>query len=583
MDASKRANVVKESRRTRRLGGALGVAAVALGIAAFAPSCSVIVDTNANQCSEDEVASCPAGRICSGGVCVEQPKCSTTSECTASSGDFNICRKDPGQTQGQCVALKSKECQTIEGDYTADNVFLIGSIHPTTATGGDGEVGIAMENSIRLAVQEVRETSNGLPPVAGQMGNRTVVMIGCSDEGLEDKSVAAAKHLVNNLGVQAIIGGAFSGIAIKTATEVTIPNEVLFITASGTSTVLTGLPDKPQGSNVGLVWRTVPSDLYQARAISLYVPQLEAATRVELGLAPGAPVKLAILYKGDAYGRELKNAVQSDLVLNGKKAIDNDMANFIAIDYGNPDDPDSDPINFGGAISKAKTMGAHIVLLFGTGEAVKDIYGPLEIGWDPGLGHHPRYVFSDANYGTAIATKINDSENDPVKRADWRRRTTGVVPGPQDDDTLYKIYRSAYTSSLEGDPTIFGAASAYDAAHLLFYSAASIQDGVLSGRNLALGMTKMSSADPAEAVVEAGTAKLGEALGNLANGTYKSIDYVGAFGSLDFDEATNEPEADVQIFCLADDGSGKATTLLSGAYYDSETGALAGTISPDCQ
>ena len=582
MDASKRANVVREGRGTRRLGGTLGVAALALGIAAFAPSCSIIVDTNANQCSEDEVASCPSGRICSGGVCVEQPKCSTTSDC-ASGGDFNICRKDPGQTQGQCVAIKSKECQTVEGDYTADNVFLIGSIHPTTATGGDGDVGVAMENSIRLAVQEVRKTSNGLPPAAGQMGNRTVVMIGCSDEGLEEKSIAAAKHLVNNLGVQAIIGGAFSGIAINTATEVTIPNEVLFITASGTSTALTTLPDKPQGSEVGLVWRTVPTDLFQARALALYVPQIEAATRVELGLAPGAPVKLAMLYKGDAYGTGLRNVLQNELILNGEKAIDNDPANFIAVDYGNPDDPKADPIKFGEAINKAKDMGAHIVLLFGTGEAVQDIYGPLEIGWDAALGHRPRYVFSDANYGSSIATKINDSESDVMKRADWRRRTTGVVPGPQDNDTLYKIYKSAYLSSMEGDPTIFGAASAYDAAYLLFYSAASVPDGVLSGRNLALGMTRMSKADPAAAVVETGSSHLGETLGNLVNGTYTSIDYVGAFGSLDFDPATGEPEADVQIFCFADDGSGKATTRLSGAYYDAETGALAGTISPDCQ
>jgi branched-chain amino acid transport system substrate-binding protein len=579
MDASKRANVVRESRGMRRLGGALGRVALALGIVAFAPSCSVIVDTNADQCSEQEVASCPSGRTCSGGVCVEQPKCTTTSQCIASSGDFNICRKDPGQTGGRCVALKSKECQSIEGDYTSDEIFLIGSIHPTTAPPPDNEIGLSMENSIRLAVQEIDKTSNGLPASAGH--TRPVVMIGCSDEGREEKSVIAAKHLVNNLGAQAIIGGAFSGIAIQTATEVTIPRGTLFISASATSPAITDLADKPGKASAGLVWRTVPSDLFQAEAIAKYVPQLEAATRVDLGLPEGAPVKLAILYKGDAYGGGLRDAVQAKLVLNGKSAATNDPANYQTFDYGNPDDEPGGLTKYGEAVDRIVQQGAHIVLLFGTGEAISEVFGKAELNWTVGT-HRPRYVFSDSNYVAALANTVN-AESDALQRADWRRRTTGVVPGPKDTDPLYKSFAISYASRFnQGAGTIFGAASAYDAVYLLFYSAATINDGILSGANLAQGMTKMSKADPPEALVNVGTGQINKTLSNLTSGKYKSIDYEGAFGPLKFDAATGEPAENVQIFCLKD-ANGQAKIGLSGQYYDANTGMITGAISPDCQ
>jgi branched-chain amino acid transport system substrate-binding protein len=222
------------------------------------------------------------------------------------------------------------------------------------------------------------------------------------------------------------------------------------------------------------------------------------------------------------------------------------------------------------------------VLLFGTGEAITEVFAKIEVNWTA-PSHRPRYIFSDANFSGALADTVN-AEADPTKRNDWRRRTTGVVPGPQENDPLYKNFVIAYGSRFagQGDGTIFGAASAYDAAYLLFFSAATIQDGVLSGRNLAQGMTKMSNADPPDAVIDVGAGQLNKGLSNLVNGTYKSIDYEGAFGPLKFDPATGEPAADVQIFCLKDQG-GEATTGLSGQYYDANTGVISGTLSSACQ
>ncbi len=556
------------------LRGFLGALTMALGIAAAAPSCSLVVDSNAVMC--DNSIPCASGSACVDGVCISDPNagssCTKTQECIDAKGEeFQFCRKDGGAATGTCVALKSSLCQVVDGDYKADNVFLIGSIHPTTAPPPDDFLGTSLEQSISVAIADIKKI-NGLPPAPGQTGNRQVVMIGCSDQGESGPSVEAANHLVNNLGVQAIIGGAFSSLAIKTATDVTIPKKVLFMTASGTSPLITDLADKPSGSNVGLVWRTVPSDNFQAKALVEYVKTVEADVRASLGLMASEPIKLALVHSGDAYGTGLKDALQPELYFNDKLALAN-MNNYIVANYGDPEDV-ANPPDYQGAISAALAGEPHIVLFFGGPEAVSDVFGPIELNWPMGKPK-PRYVFSDYNFTADLASAVGSDAN-------WRARTTGVVPGPGDNDPLYKAFQISY-GTRDGDASLFGCASAYDAAYLLFYAAATIQDGIITGEKLALGLTKMSKADPPEAKINVGTAGLGAGLAKLLSGDYKSIDYNGAFGPLNFDSATGEPAANIQVFCLADDGAGKAANQLSGMFYNADTKAIEGQIAAACK
>ncbi|MDI1435198.1 ABC transporter substrate-binding protein [Polyangium sorediatum] len=559
--------------------GLFGALALALGLVAITPSCSVLVDTSTKQCAVN--TDCPNGMKCEEGVCVGGGDviCAKTSECSAA-GAEQFCRKAPGAASGVCKPLKSPECQVIEGDPTVENAFLIGSIHPTTATGFDGEIGVSMENSIRLAIRDMKGNVGGLPSVGGG-SPRPVVMIGCTDAGEATVSVKAARHLIDNLGVQAIIGGAFSGVALETANQATLDARVLLISASATGIALTGVDDTPDGATAGLLWRTVPSDIFQANAILQYVPQLEKRIREELGLTD-EPIKLALVHKGDAYGRGLRSALEATLTFNGKTALNNGE-NFLLVDYGDPDGTTKYPET----IEAVKNHGSHIVLMFGTGEAVSSLYGPIEIGWNSALGYKPRYVFSDSNYNTGALAGAIDVGADAAAKADWRKRTTGVVPGPQNTDQNYQLFVNLYGTTFgteNGDPSILGAASAYDAAYLLFYSASTIADGVITGQKLAEGMTKMSNADPAMVgEINSGPGKLSDTMKKLMSGEYKSIDYNGAFGPLDFDPETNDPAANVQVFCLSDDGTGKTKEQLSGQYYEAESQMLKGTFTDACK
>lgn len=560
--------------------GMLGGLAMALGLIAAAPSCSALVDTNDEQCNE--TVSCGAGRKCVDALCIVDTSkpgdtCTTTDECVAALGEFNYCRKSDPTKPGSCVALKSSLCDTVIGNYKAPDPFIFGSIHPTKAPlAGDKDVGVAMEESIKLALSELQKSAKGLP-IANDTARREVVMIGCTDNADPADSVTAAKHLVNDVGVTAVIGGAFSGIAIETATQVTIPGKALFISASGTSPAITDLSDKPTAGKPGLVWRTVPSDNFQANAVAEYMKVVEASVRAELNLMPADPIKVAILHTSDAYGTGLRDALQPNLKFNNKSALDNG-SNYIVSVY---DDVTMDPpvTFYGEAKDKAIMAGAHIIFIFGFSDAVTEVFAKIEIDWTA-LTHRPRYVFSDAVYGSTLAETVN-AQQDPIKRADWRRRTTGVVPGPSNNDPLYQGFLVSYASGLRpGDPTIFGAASAYDAAYLLFFSAATITSGPITGVKLAEGMAKMSKADPMEAIVKVGASELPGALNKLSAGTFKTIDYNGAFGPLNFDADTGEPAANVQIFCLANDG-GDAKSQLSGAFYNADTKMLENTASID--
>src|SRR5690242_2114645 len=66
-----------------RLGLAMG-AMVALG--ASAASCSLIVDTNADQCKADGDCKSFPGRSCQDGVCVPDKPCSTDADCSSLPG-----------------------------------------------------------------------------------------------------------------------------------------------------------------------------------------------------------------------------------------------------------------------------------------------------------------------------------------------------------------------------------------------------------------------------------------------------------------------------------------------------------------
>jgi branched-chain amino acid transport system substrate-binding protein len=543
-------------------GGLALLGALGAWLATTSPACSLVVDSDGDQC--ESTTDCTArgaafaGTSCVEGVCVggDVEGCATNQECIDALGAFHVCRKDTRA----CVSLVSTQCTTVEGDYANDEAFLFGSVLPTAGT--DAATGKPIENAIKLAIGDFMSTANGLPPRQGSTVRRPLVLIGCNDNSDADTAVVAAQHLAGDVGVPAIIGAAFSGITIKMATEAAIPSGTLVISPSATSVAITDLDDG------GLVWRTSPSDIFQADALAQYLPEVEAKVRADLALAPTDSIRVAILHKGDAYGSGLGKAFEKKLVFNGKEALDPANANhYLRIDYGNPDDPDANPPTYGSAVVQAQELQPNIVLIFGTNEGISDIFEPLEQWADdtfPDEVNKPRYLLSDGGLINGLWEAVGSDD-------DLRRRIRGSVPGPAND--LFKTFRSDYGSRFTDgtSPDIFGAAGGYDATYLLAYSLVSIGSGQVSGAALAGGLKKMVSG----AGVDVGTGQISSTFPILASGN--GIDFNGASGPLDFDVATGEAPSDIQIWCLPKDLVGNATSgTSSGRYYEAATATLKG-------
>ncbi len=557
------------------------------GIVAASTSCSLIVDTNADACTADAEctvtgqvcskvadkpsicapatcsasAPCKAGSSCVNGACVAgmETGCTTTAMCAAQ-GENVACRNK------KCVHLLSKECTTLYGDYKNDNAVFFGAILPTT--GADSSTGKAIENGIQLALDDFNQVAKGLPAAPGSTARRPMVLVGCSDNGDNMTAVTVAKHLVGDVGVVAIIGGAFSGVTIDIATTVTIPANVLLISPSATSVAISDLDDHD------LVWRTSPPDSFQAQALTLYMPEIEARVRAELSLMTSDKINVAILHKGDAYGKGLATALEQKLMINGLAALDpSNSGNYKRIDYGNPDDPAANPTDYPGTVSAMLGFKPHITLVFGANEGITDVFSKIEEQWSAAVPYHSQFIFSDAGEIPELWEFVG--KRDPMDPT-LRTRIRGTVPGTANN--LFNAFRSAYASKYQDGTSaeVFGVAGGYDIVYLLGYSAAGLGANPITGASLAQRMKKMSSG----AKVDVGSANINSTFLKVTNDG--SIDFNGASGPLDFDPKTGEAPSDIQIWCIPKAGGKVGSALNSGYSYSAEQNMLIGKFGPVC-
>jgi len=573
---------------TRVIRTATAALAVLL-LGGLASSCSLLVDSNSVQCESD--AECTdrgasfAGTVCQENACVAAKvvPCETDEDCT---GDMvcreDVCVQEGGQTcttsqecinlndgvpaaciEEACVVLVTPDCTIVQPENAIgdDNTIFFGWMGPLV--GDFQSLGIPMQQSVQLALEEIGQAANGIPG-ASDGGRRKLAMVACHDLDPANAetpevpaSVRAATHLVENVKVPLIFGPAFSGITLDTATEITVPAGVMLLSASATSPLITGLDDN------NLVWRTAPSDAIQSIPLALIVAQVEARVRTEQGLSSADDIVLAVATKGDAYGQGLFNALQDTLVFNGMSAADNGN-NFVAVSY---DDPADNPnFDFSAVVQTITDASPHIVLPLGTNEAITGVLLGIEAAW-PTTGSpppRPEYLLPDGGRLDELLDATKDNE-------DLRQRVQGTVPGRK--GTIYNQFALRYKQRFGADPGTF-AENAYDSGYLAAYAIlAGGGDGEVSGSLMATGMMNMSDTNASN--IEVGQNELNSAFNALTGGG--SINFTGASGDLDFDNATGEAPSNIDIWCVVLDNTGEPVFVSSGQFFDASTGEVTGT------
>jgi hypothetical protein len=500
-------------------------------------------------------------------VVVAAQECTTNAECISKLGDFSICRK----IDFKCAKLLSPDCPQVLGNWKDDNAVILGSILPII--GPDKSGGIPLLDAIAVGIDDFTSGANGLPPILGGSVRRPIAVVGCSEESDDPNDstapVRTAKHLVEDVKVPAIIGASFSGDTQQSA-QVTIPAGVLLMSPTATSVAITDLQDN------GLVWRTSPSDVIQVKALVALMPQIESATRKRLVLGSDVtanPLRVAILNKGDSYGKGLASALQTSLVFNGKPALDNaNSSNLKVIDYG---DPSAGSIDYsvprGQIIDNLSTFAPNVVFLLGTNEVVPEFLVHFEAPtttWPNNA--YPTYLFPDGGLVPELWTAIGTT-------TDLRKRVFGTIPGT--DNAIFKLFRNRYNAFVKDGTTadVGGTAATYDAFYLLMYAIAAIADKPLTGANINEGLKRLVPPGPES---DPGESNINTAFSILASG--KNIDYNGASGPLDFDVVTGEAPSDIQIWCIptvdktVNGAAGPG--INSGIFYDATKSALSGPI-----
>lgn len=522
-------------------------------------ACSFIVDASPEQCTSH--ADCTSrGGAFANSVCTRDHVCLTT--CTTNKGCIDalgepaICVRETAK----CAPLLSEDCKKIWQEPNAiekDNAVVLGIM--LAHTGEDAPAEVPRINAVELARRHIHKQNAGLPGVNGGPA-RPLVMVSCDDAA---DPLRAARHLAEVVRVPAIVGPAFSGVTTSVAKEVTIPRGVLVISPSATSPSLTALEDN------GLVWRTAPSDVLQAKAMTLLVSSfVEKDVRAAYSIAETADIRLAVVHKGDTYGAGLGNALFKSLKFNrGQTAAANDV-NYKQIDYGDPLklDEAQRKTAYENAAKDLIAFKPHILITVGTAEAV-DIFKQVEAGWTD-TAMRPVHIVSDGLQIPDLLAAIGT--NDELRKR--VRGTIGEASGPT-FDAFKNEYRLAFgTDSI---PDAY-AAGAYDATLLLAYAIAGAGNRPLKGTIINEGLQKTYI--PGSKVIEAGYEQVNDAFKEMAIG---GIDYNGASGPLDFDKATGEAEGNIQIWCVGAGSDGKLTYKASGAaFLPKQPTTLAGT--PSC-
>ncbi|MCA9660511.1 MAG: ABC transporter substrate-binding protein [Myxococcales bacterium] len=489
--------------RALKRAGALGIAAAAASLAA----CSFIADfqecrTHADCKGADEPLACSAENTCVG--VDDFPTCDSHQTCADAFGDDFLCG-----TAGKCISAVTAACPSIawpEG-VSRDKVVFLGSMIPVSPP--YDAITMPLQNAIELAVEDFNSTT-ALP------GGRKVAWLACDDRGISDVAVEAATHLVDEVGVQAIVGPLFSEEVLRVAKEVTIPAGAFLISPTASNKTITDLADD------GLVWRTIPSDIYQSSAIR---------DRVLVDLDP-KPASMVILAKDDIYGDGIIEDTVPGLEAGGLQ--------MTVIRYADPTSfaSDAELLNaYSLVVAGAFDAQPDVLLIVGTSEAAQLIGAYIQTWSDLTPGDPlPRFMVSHG------AVPILEDVGAALDPALWPL-LEGTSPIIQDPEN-FSAYNVRYKIRFNDQDALTTSSLSYDAAMVVMFSMATAGDVDITGARVAAGVARL--VDKAGAAISFGGANLSfikQTVDTLASGA--NVDLRGVSGELDFDLATGEVRTNI--------------------------------------
>lgn len=368
-------------------------------------------------------------------------------------------------------------------------------------TGALAEFGPNMENGAQMAASQLNSAAESV------LGGPVIELV------VEDAATSAsvgvdrARKLVDTDQVVGIVGALSSGVTVTVAESVTIPNEVILISPASTTPLITVLEDND------FLFRTVASDATQG----IVGGQLARGEIFEDNSYETA----SVIYVNNPYGQGLAEAFQT--------AFENRGGQVLSM-VSHPDEPQP---TYAGLLEEALADDPDVLLAISyPGQAT--VYLPESRD----LFDFTEWQFVDGTQSQEVVDAVG---------ADVIDGLYGTAPGSDPEWGGAQTFQANYEEIYGELPNLPFIDTAYDAVAVLgLASAKAAMDGVeLTSANVRDRIREVSN--PEGETVSVG--EFEQALRLLELG--ESINYTGAAGEVDFDEA-GDVITPIEIFQYSD-------------------------------
>ena len=400
----------------------------------------------------------------------------------------------------------------------APPTIKLGQIAPMT--GSAAEFGPFYRDAAHLGVQHINAAAEkvfGGPLISGIITEDTNTQ--------PTPAIESARKLVESDGVPAYVGAWSSGVTTATATSVAIPNNVLQISNGSTSPLISVLPED---ENKDLLFRTTSPDTFQG----VVVAQLASGEIMDDFRFKTA----STIYVNNPYGQGLSNAFARSFQLRGgtvhaqiphPEEVQPTYKSQLAAAL--KDDPD---------ILFCASYPGH------TATFCKESRDTFD---------YTSWLFCDGNKSTKVAEAVG---------ADTLAGMLGTAPGSDPTIAAYRNFEAAYEQEYGHTRVPPFTASAYDAAvtiGLALARAVNRGDTDLTGPVIRDHLRPVSNS-PGEQVVGGNVDGLVKGMRMIKDG--KDVDYSGASGAVDYDDA-GDVKTPVEIWEFTDGGKIETVELRS--------------------
>jgi ABC-type branched-subunit amino acid transport system substrate-binding protein len=530
-----------------------GVLLLALS-AIFTANCTLVLDTNANQCSADGDCSKFEGSLCDVGkhVCVRDPEyCASNAECLAQREQPHICHKDTHR----CFPLLSASCQRVladRADLNADGVVFLGSLTLPSRSPAQN----AAELSVDLARKEL--SSVGFLPGSKETGLRPVAVVSCDPQPPTAENInAVVQHLTNDVRIAGILGPADDDL-LTTTIQAAAASKIPVLSAGSTGDALATAPGRND-----ILFRLQATDTKILVGGTTWITQI-VEPRLHSGDSPivpqGQPVRLAMLFDQSIAGSAQYQAVFHGLMINGKAAADNAKDAVREFDL-----LDGSASNVATVTTDLEGFQPNVIVALGSPAALRAAITSIEGSWPMATPKPFWWMRNDVPNQDVAAIATKDDT--------FPKRAAVVAHGPATTDptnAYFKyqlLYNQEHGSNTAATPGIVSAGT-YDAVYLYFYAMASLGDTKLTPEAVAGAIRKVTQ--PNGRPIKIGQDELKSSLGTIVQGG--PLTFQGILGVPHFDPAGDNTNGAITLLCI----DPAAPTLLTASRANIADGRVVG-------